>query len=97
MGCIFCTDESPDTARIRLFYLTPDLRGQNLGATMLERVLRQARETGFAQVVVSTFKRHRAACALNLSRGLRLKRDEVMAAFGHRLVALNFQLDLGSV
>ncbi len=95
IGCIFCADESPDTARIRLFYLEPDLRRRGLGASMLDHMLRRAREAGFGQVVVSTFERHRAACALYRSRGFRLEREEVVAAFGHQLVKLDFRLELG--
>ncbi len=95
VGCVFCTDESPDTARIRLFYLEPDRRGHGLGASMLEHMLRQAREAGFGQIVVSTFERHRAACALYRSKGFRLEREEAVAAFGHHLVKLDFRLELG--
>lgn len=95
VGCIFCTDEGGDAARIRLFYLEPDRRGRGLGASMLEHTLRQAREAGFGQVVVSTFERHRAACALYRSRGFRLERKEAVAAFGHQLVKLDLRLELG--
>lgn len=95
IGCIFCTDESPDTARIRLFYLEPDRRGRGLGGHMVQHLLQHAREAGFRQVVVSTFERHRAACALYRSRGFRLERAEAVAAFGHHLVKLDFRLELG--
>lgn len=94
IGCVFCFEEDRSTARIRLFYLEPSSRGRGLGALLLDQVLQHARESGFSRVVVSTFDRHAAACALYHDRGFRSSSGEAVSGFGHQLVKLDFQLDL---
>jgi GNAT superfamily N-acetyltransferase len=93
-GCLFLFDEAAERARIRLFLVGPELRGQGVGRRMLKHAITQARSIGMATLVVSTFDRHAAACAIYRRAGFRETGRAEVQAFGHDLLKLDFRLDL---
>ncbi|MGY6517578.1 MAG: N-acetyltransferase family protein [Lysobacteraceae bacterium] len=95
VGSILCgRSDEPDSARIRLFLLTPDHRGQGLGRQMLDHALAFARSAGYRQVKVSTYTAHAAACALYRRMGFWLQASTPAHAFGRDLVEVDFRREL---
>ncbi len=64
VGCIFCVFEEPGWARLRLFLLEPEWRGQGLGHRLLRTCMEHARANGAEAMRLSTHASHRAACSL---------------------------------
>ena len=64
LGSIFCVRQDAETAKLRLFLLVPEARGQGLGQRLLDACMEYARDTGYARMVLWTHESHRAACAL---------------------------------
>ncbi len=94
VGCIFFAPETATTGRIRLFYLDPAHRGQGNGKRMLARVIERAIAGGFHRISVSTFERHRKACALYTSFGFQPTVLEPAMSFGKEMRQIDFKLDL---
>lgn len=93
-GCIFFSAETPETGRIRLFYLEEALRGRGVGKHMLDRIRDHACRHAFNSIRVSTFDRHEAACRLYRIAGFRgIERDSAVA-FGQNMRQIDFELDL---
>lgn len=93
-GCIFFSAETPETGRIRLFYLDEALRGRGVGAYMLDQIRDHACRHGFKHIRVSTFARHAAACHLYRVAGFRGIEHDSAVAFGQSLRQIDFELDL---
>ncbi|SHI37233.1 GNAT family N-acetyltransferase [Wenxinia saemankumensis] len=90
LGCLFCTEAGPDTARLRLFYVAPAARGTGLAGDLLDAAERFAAGAGFARLAVSTYSAHAAACALYARRGMAVTARTPERAFGRDLVRLDF-------
>jgi ribosomal protein S18 acetylase RimI-like enzyme len=79
-------------------YVLPQFRGQHVGASLLDEVLRHARQTGVRQVVLSVTADNSAACGLYHSRGFErfgLERDALHTDgryFDEAQLALHFDL-----
>jgi GNAT superfamily N-acetyltransferase len=95
-GCLFLYEQSPEQARIRLFLFAADLRGRGFGRRMLAHATAEAQVLGFTALLVSTFDRHAAACALYHAAGFREIRQAPVRAFGHDLLQRDFRLDLAA-
>ncbi|RBI86767.1 GNAT family N-acetyltransferase [Rhodosalinus halophilus] len=93
-GSLFCTREDAQTARLRLFLLEPEERGQGLGRHMLGRCVAFAREAGYARIVLSTHESHRAACALYARSGWRLVASHPVRSYGRDLVRQDWEMPL---
>ena len=86
LGSIFCVRLNDDTAKLRLFMLTPDARGQGLGKRLLAQCMGFAENTGYAGMQLWTHESHRAACALYAATGWTLTASEPVHSFGCDLV-----------
>lgn len=93
-GCIFFSQDGHNTGRIRLFYLSPELRGRGLGHHIVSTVLDHASTTGFERVSVSTFDRHLEACRLYAAFGFKSKTGPIRRYFGQDMRQIDFDLAL---
>ena len=86
VGSIFCVRADVQTAKLRLFLLTPDARGRGIGRHLLEQCMEFARSSGYAGMELWTHESHEAACALYARMGWTLQRSVPVHSFGQDLV-----------
>lgn len=77
LGSIFCVKETDEVARLRLFLLTPEARGQGLGKRLLRDCMGFARQAGYREMVLWTHESHRSAGALYKGIWLAVDRIQV--------------------
>lgn len=94
LGSIFCVRENADIARLRLFLLVPEARGQGLGAGLLQQCMGFARAAGYRGMTLSTHESHRAACALYARAGWRLVMSHPVRNYGCDLVEQSWEIAL---
>ncbi len=94
LGCIFCVTQAPETAKLRLFLLTPQARGKGLGKRLLRQCMQFAREAGYRDMRLWTHESHRAACALYRSFGWTLEDSKPVRSFGVDLVEQSWSITL---
>ena len=94
LGSVFCVRLDDETAKLRLFLLEPDARGQGLGRLLLQACLDHARARGFRRMTLWTHESHRAACALYARAGFALVGSRPVTSFGQPLVEQSWTLDL---
>lgn len=94
LGSIFCVRAGEDVAKLRLFLLTSEARGQGLGRRLLQTCTGWARERGYGRMVLWTHESHRAACALYARSGWSLAASRPVRSFGQDLVEQHWQIDL---
>lgn len=82
LGSIFCVRHDASTAKLRLFLLTPEARGQGLGRRLLEQCMQFARANGYAGMQLWTHASHTAACALYAKTGWHLTDSKPVHSFG---------------
>lgn len=94
LGTISCMREDADTARLRLFLLLPEARGQGLGQRLHDTCTGFARARGYRRMVLWTHESHRAACALYAKNGWRLVRSVAAQAYGTDVVDQDWEIAL---
>lgn len=94
VGSIFCVSDGPRTAKLRLFLLTPNARGQGLGKRLLKTCMTFARRAGYRDMRLWTHESHRAACALYAATGWQLVDSRPVHSFGVDLVEQSWRIDL---
>lgn len=94
LGSVFCVGAGADTAKLRLFLLTPAARGHGLGKQLLQASMDFARKTGNRQMVLWTHESHLAACALYAQFGWELIASKAVRSFGVDLVEQSWRVAL---
>ena len=94
IGSLLLTRETDDRAKIRLFLVEPEARGQGIGRRMLLAALAEARARGYRSLGFWTFDTPRAAQALYLSAGFRLVTSHPAHSFGHDVVEQEWETAL---
>jgi len=94
LGSIFCVSLNSDTAKLRLFLLVPQARGQGLGQQLLDTCTSFAREVGYSQMSLWTHESHEAACALYRANGWQLHGSKPVRSFGVDLVEQSWKISL---
>ena len=94
LGSIFCVRLDETTAKLRLFLLLPEARGQGLGRRMLQTCLSFAAQAGYDRLTLWTHESHRAACALYAATGFTLAGSRPVRSFGQDLVEQTWTIDL---
>ncbi|UYV39508.1 GNAT family N-acetyltransferase [Rhodobacteraceae bacterium D3-12] len=94
LGSIFCVRLDDQTAKLRLFLLTPDARGKGLGKHLLSTCLDYARAHGYTRLHLWTHESHSAACALYAAFGFSLVSCKPVRSFGVDLVEQSWEIAL---
>lgn len=94
LGCIFCVKLDEETAKLRLFLLTPEARGKGLGRRLLDTCMGFARDAGYRQMKLWTHESHRAAGRLYARNGWSLVSSEPVVSFGQPLVEQHWEITL---
>lgn len=82
LGSIFCVRLDAQTAKLRMFLLSQQARGQGLGRRMLQTCMEFARTQGYAQMQLWTHESHKAAGALYARAGWQLVQSTPVHSFG---------------
>lgn len=94
LGSIFCVSAGGQTAKLRLFLLTPDARGKGLGKRLLATCMDFARDAGYHDMRLWTHESHKAACALYAATGWTLTDSKPVHSFGVDLVEQTWTITL---
>ncbi|WP_424986510.1 N-acetyltransferase family protein [Microbulbifer sp. S227A] len=94
LGSIFCVAERQHTAKLRLFLLIPEARGQGVGKRLLATCTGFARDHGYRDMRLWTHESHRAACGLYRASGWQLVESRPVRSFGVDLVEQSWQIVL---
>ena len=94
VGSVFVVRKSKHVAQLRMLILTPEARGQGLGARLTDECIAFARGAGYQKMVLWTNSCLDAARALYAGRGFQLLKSEPYHGFGHDLVGETWELRL---
>lgn len=95
LGSIFCVQgPEAEVAKLRLFLLEPEFRGQGLGRRLLHANMSFARGAGYRRMMLWTHESHRAAVGLYQRTGWRMLRAEPKVSFGVPVVEQCWEIDL---
>lgn len=95
LGSIFCVrGDGPGIAKLRLFLLVPEARGQGLGRCLLDACLGFARAAGYRRMRLWTHESHREACALYARNGFAVTAARPVRSFGVDLVEQTWERTL---
>ncbi|MBP5261185.1 MAG: GNAT family N-acetyltransferase [Clostridiales bacterium] len=64
VGTAACKRIDDDTAELKALYLESSLRGQGLGASLLDKVIDHARKNGYKRIVLDSMSKYEAALRL---------------------------------
>ena len=64
VGTAACKKIDDDTAELKALYLESSLRGQGLGASLLDKVIDHARKNGYKRIVLDSMSKYEAALRL---------------------------------
>ncbi len=94
VGSIFCVSGPEGTAKLRLFYLEPHMRGSGLGQALLDTCLTFAKHASYAKMRLWTHESHRAAGRLYARNGFALIHSAPVQSFGQSLVTQTWERPL---
>lgn len=94
LGSIFCVRAGAQTAKLRLFLVTPGARGLGLGRRLLERCMTFAKDSGYQRMELWTHESHKAACALYAKTGWQLASSTPVHSFGVDLIEQSWKIEL---
>ncbi|MCA8879728.1 MAG: GNAT family N-acetyltransferase [Rhodobacteraceae bacterium] len=95
LGSIVFSRDDPETARLRLFYVVPDVRGKGIGRALLARLESHARACGCICLRVATHAEHREARRLYARSGFRRGSVAPVVSFGRALTEEHWEKPLG--
>ena len=82
LGCIFCVRVNAQTAKLRLFMVAPEARGQGLGRRLIETCMGFARARDYRDMKLWTHQSQTAAGALYAKTGWTLVESRPAHSFG---------------
>lgn len=94
VGAVFVVRKSKTVAQLRLLILTPQARGQGLGARLTDECITYARSKGYRKMVLWTNSILTAARDIYARRGFTLTHSEPYQGFGQDLVSETWELRL---
>lgn len=93
-GSAFVVRKSASVAQLRMLILTPQARGQGLGARLTDECIAFARAKSYKKMVLWTNSCLDSARAIYANRGFQLVKSEPYAGFGQNLVGETWALRL---
>ena len=94
IGSAFVVRKSASVAQLRMLILTPQARGQGLGARLTDECITFARAKGYKKIVLWTNSCLNSARAIYAKRGFQLIESEPYTGFGQKLVGETWALRL---
>ncbi len=94
IGAVFVVRKSKRVAKLRMLILTPEARGQGLGARLTDECIDFAKAKGYRHMVLWTNSCLTVARAIYAKRGFTLTHSEPYQGFGHSLVSETWSLKL---
>ncbi|MVO16268.1 GNAT family N-acetyltransferase [Parasedimentitalea huanghaiensis] len=94
IGSIFCIRETGEVARLRLFLLTPEARGQGLGQRLLRDCMGFSRQAGYREMVLRTHKSRRSSGSLYRAFGWQKTETKPVFSFGVNLIEQTWRVML---
>lgn len=94
VGSVFVVRKSPTVAQLRMLILTPQARGQGLGALLTDECIAFARSKGYKKMVLWTNSCLGSARDIYARRGFKLIKSEAYTGFGKKLVGETWALRL---
>ena len=93
-GSVFVVQDNETTARLRLLYVEPKVRGLGLGQQLVDQCIHFARDGGYAQLVLWTNDVLTTARRLYEKNEFRLVSSSAHRSFGKDLIGQNWVLEL---
>lgn len=95
VGTVMCVrDDAPDTARLRLLLVDPEVRGHRLGARLVDECIAFARAAGYRTVVLWTNSVLTSARRIYERAGFELAAEKPHHSYGADLVGQDWRLTL---
>ncbi len=95
VGTVMCVrDDAPDTARLRLLLVDPEVRGHRLGARLVDECIAFARAAGYRAVVLWTNSVLTSARRIYERAGFELTAEKPHHSYGADLVGQDWRLTL---
>lgn len=94
VGSVFLVRKDDDTAKLRLLYVEPSVRGAGLGSRLVSECIRFARARDYKHIVLWTNSFLVSARRIYESSGFRLVEEKPHHSFGHDLVGQHWRKDL---
>lgn len=94
VGSVFLVKQSDDVAKLRLLLVTPDGRGQKLGARLVGECVGFARRAGYRRITLWTQSMLSAARQIYQQHGFALVSSEAHRSFGQDLVGEIWEREL---
>jgi DNA-binding MarR family transcriptional regulator/GNAT superfamily N-acetyltransferase len=94
VGCVFLVKASRRVAKLRLFLVEPEARGQGIGRRMVEELIAFARARGYYTIRLWTQSILLAARHIYAEAGFKLIAEEAHHSFGADLVSETWELRL---
>lgn len=86
IGSVFCIRQDEETARLRLFLLTPEARGKGLGKRLLRDCMQFARQAGYREMRLVTHEKREKTGSLYEAFGWRQAAARPVTAYGADLI-----------
>ena len=96
IGAVLCVHADDATAKLRTLLVEPQARGLGLGTTLVQEVIRHAKQRGYTTLTLWTNDVLHAARRIYEREGFTLQHEAPHQAFGHDLVEQTWSLTLSA-